>query len=103
MQVPDEFTSSLWNVPVDPVVRDAGGMLLWVYPHVALDKGVDYRVEIEVDHRGVRIMVARDEHSVPHAIAVSVGDDPNDFADTLAMWGLASPDDSDEPPREWFR
>ena len=39
---------------------------------------------------------------VPHAIAVSVGDDPADFADTLVLWSLDSPDDSDEPPREWF-
>jgi hypothetical protein len=77
-------------------------MLLWVYPHRPLDDRIDYDVEIEADHQGVRIMVARDEHAVPHAIAVSVGDDPSDFADTLLMWGLASPDDSDEPPPEWF-
>lgn len=50
----------------------------------------------------VRIMVARDDQSVLHAIAVSVGDDRSDFADALTKWGLASPDDSNEPPREWF-
>jgi hypothetical protein len=77
-------------------------MLLWVYPHGPLDDQINYDVEIEADHRGVRIMVARDEGSVPHAIAVAIGDDPADFADTLVMWGLAAPDDSDEPPREWF-
>jgi hypothetical protein len=78
-------------------------MLLWVYPHGPLDDGVDYDVEIEADHQGVRIMVARDGGSIPRAVAVAVGDDPADFGDTLVMWGLASPDDSDEPPREWFR
>jgi hypothetical protein len=52
--------------------------------------------------KGVRIMVARDDQSVPHATAVALGDDPTDFADTLVMWGLDSPDDSDEPPRDWF-
>jgi hypothetical protein len=83
-------------------VRDADAMLLWVYPHVPLDKKIDYQVEIEADHQGVRIMVARDDQAVPHAIAVAVGDDPDDFSDTLSMWGLASPDDTDEPPREWF-
>jgi hypothetical protein len=83
-------------------MRDAIGVLLRVYPHGPLDGGIDYEVEIEADHGGVRIMVARDEGSVPRAIAVSVGDDPADFADTLVMWGLDSPDDSDEPPREWF-
>jgi hypothetical protein len=35
-------------------------------------------------------------------IAVSVGDNPADFGDALTMWGLASPDDSDEPPSEPF-
>ena len=75
---------------------------MWVYPDGTLDDRIDYDVEVEADHRGVRIMVARDERSVPHGMAVAVGDDPADFADTLAMWGLASPDDSEEPPREWF-
>jgi hypothetical protein len=83
-------------------VRDARAMLLWVYPREPLDNGVDFTVEIEADHQGVRIMVARDAQSVPHAIAVAVGDDRADFADTLVLWGLGSPDDSDEPPREWF-
>lgn len=63
----------LASVSDDPVIRDPFDMLLWVYPHVALDKGIDYRVEIEADHRGVRIMVARDGQSIPHAIAVAVG------------------------------
>ena len=47
-------------------------------------------------------MVARDDESVPHAIAVSVGDDPADFADALTMWRLASLDATAEPPPEWF-
>lgn len=83
-------------------VRHAGDMLLWVYPHGPLSDVIEYAVEVEADHGGVRIMVARDERSVPHAIAVSVGDDPADFADALTMWGLASLDDSNEPPPEWF-
>jgi len=77
-------------------------MLLWVHPHVALDTRIDYDLEIEADHLGVRVMVARDRQLVPVAVAVSVGDAPNDFADTLVMWGLAARDDSDEPPPEWF-
>jgi hypothetical protein len=81
---------------------DARVVLLWVYPRGPLDARIDYDVEIEADHGGVRIMVARDGGSVPHGIAVAVGDDPADLADTLVMWGLASPDDSEEPPREWF-
>jgi hypothetical protein len=40
--------------------RDAHGMLLWVYPHGPLDDRINYDIEIEADHRGVRIMVARD-------------------------------------------
>jgi hypothetical protein len=90
------------NCDHDAVVRDADGVLLWVYPHGSLDEGIDYEVEIEADHGGVRIMVARDQDFVPRAIAVSVGDDPADFADTLVMWGLDSPDDSGEPPGDWF-
>ena len=31
-------------------------MLLWVYPHGSLDDRINYDVEIEADHRGVRIM-----------------------------------------------
>lgn len=81
---------------------DDYAMLLWVYPHGPLDDRVGYEVAIEADHHGVRIMVARDEQSVPHGIAVAVGDDPTDFADTLMKWGLAAHDGSDEPPREWF-
>jgi hypothetical protein len=77
-------------------------MLIWIWPRGPLDGALDYEVEIEADHRGVQVMVARDQASVPHAVAVAVGEDPTDFADALLMWGLASPDDSNEPPRDWF-
>ena len=54
--------------------------LLWLYPHLALDNGV----EIEGDHRGVRVALARDHARIP--VAIAVGDDSDDFADALVMW-----------------
>ena len=76
-------------------------MVLWVYPQGPLPDQIDYNVEIEADHRGVRILVARDDRAVPHGMAVAVGDDPSDLGDVLTMWGLASPD-TDEPPPDCF-